>query len=88
MIVFFVSEYPLSDLRGEGSNSMSKSRFPARKSSKRVAIKAPAGHVLPPTVQSLRSVSRSHSRCTSASASSGFSIGISLPSRRRNSLFV
>ena len=73
-----------SDVRSVGSNKTSNPRSPLRNASRSIASSAPAGYVLPPTVQSVRSRSSSHSRWNEAEASSGLSILTSLPSRRRN----
>ena len=68
-----------------GVNTARRSRLPAMKSSKFAASSEPPANVLPPTVQSVRSCTSSHSRCVSMFASSGTSIFASVPSlRRRN----
>ncbi|CPU64245.1 Uncharacterised protein [Mycobacteroides abscessus] len=68
---------PASDVVAVGSKSTVKPRSPARKSSNRAARSDPARYVVPPTVQSSRSSTSSHSRRTPTSAESGTSIFVS-----------
>ncbi len=76
---------PARDVDGVGVKSAVSSREPASQSSSTVASMLPAGWVGPPGpgVQSSRSWTSNHSRCTDVSALVGTSTRTSEPSSRR-----